>query len=145
MQVTVYQAVGGQEFFNDLVTRFYDRVAEDEVLLRWYPEQVDHGPAIERLALFLGQFWGGPGTYSERRGHPRLRARHIPYVIGQQESDHWVDAMVESLDEILPATPLDPELQQLVRGEMVKYFRHTADFMINDDMAPSADHNSNAT
>lgn len=133
VQVTIYQAVGGQEFFNAMVTAFYERVANDDVLLRWYPEQVDHGPAIERLALFLGQFWGGPDTYSQQRGHPRLRARHVPYVISQTESDHWVNAMVAALDETLPNAPIDAELQQVVRGEMIRYFQQAADFLINDD------------
>ena len=77
-QVTVFAAVGGQPFFDHLVERFYAHVAADPVLLQLYPEQRDLGPARERLALFLGQYWGGPDTYSSERGHPRLRMRHAP-------------------------------------------------------------------
>src|SRR6478752_9035444 len=79
-QVTIFQAVGGQPFFDRLVDRFYDRVEADDVLLRLYPDQHDLGPARRHLALFLGQYWGGPATYNAERGHPRLRMRHAPFV-----------------------------------------------------------------
>ena len=76
--ITVYEAVGGLGFFEALVDRFYAGVADDPVLLPLYPEQDDLTGAKERLALFLAQYWGGPTTYSDNRGHPRLRMRHFP-------------------------------------------------------------------
>lgn len=130
-RVTIFEAVGGQVFFDRLVERFYERVARDEVLLRLYPEQHDLGPARERLALFLGQYWGGPGTYSERRGHPRLRMRHVPFAIASAERDHWVAAMTEALHETLPETPLDDDLRDVVRERMEEYFSLSASHLVN--------------
>ncbi len=100
---TFYDIVGGEETFRLLVSRFYAGVAGDPELRRLYPEQ-DLGSAEERLRMFLAQYWGGPRTYSERRGHPRLRMRHSPFAIGERERDAWLHHMraaVESLD--LPA------------------------------------------
>ncbi len=130
-RVTVYEAVGGQRFFDRLVDRFYARVAEDEVLLRWYPERDDLAPARQRLALFLGQYWGGPTTYSEQRGHPRLRMRHAPFGIGELERDHWVTAMLDALDESLPEAPLDDELRAIVDERMREYFTLSAAHLVN--------------
>jgi hemoglobin len=100
-EVTLYDEVGGMPFFERLVERFYADVAADPVLLPLYPEQADLGPARRRLTLFLAQYWGGPTTYSDERGHPRLRQRHFPFEIGPRERDHWLAAMrtaVASLD-----------------------------------------------
>ena len=130
-QVTIFDAVGGQPFFDRMVAHFYDQVATDEVLLRLYPDQVDLGPASRRLALFLGQYRGGPTTYSDERGHPRLRMRHAPFVIGAEEREHWVRAMQAALDDTLPGTPLDADLQAAVRQRMDEYFRMAADSMVN--------------
>ena len=130
-QVSVFEAVGGQVFFDRLVERFYATVATDTVLLPLYPDQQDLGPARERLALFLGQYWGGPGTYSEQRGHPRLRMRHAPFVIGETERDHWATAMLDALAATIPETPLDPELQQAVLERMQEYFTLSAAHMVN--------------
>jgi hemoglobin len=130
-QVTVFQAVGGQPFFDRLVERFYDHVAADPVLLRLYPDQVDLGPARERLALFLGQYWGGPDTYSAERGHPRLRMRHAPFAIDDEAARHWVDAMLDALAASMPETPLDPELAGLVQERMAEYFTMSAAHMVN--------------
>jgi hemoglobin len=132
-QVTIFSAVGGQPFFDRLVGHFYDRVATDDVLLRLYPDQVDLGPARQRLALFLGQYWGGPTTYSDERGHPRLRMRHAPFAIGTAERDHWVHAMLAALDETMPSAPLDDDLQAAVRERMQQYFTMAADSMVNVD------------
>jgi hemoglobin len=129
--VTVFTAVGGQLFFDRLVERFYTRVAADEVLLRLYPEQDDLGPARERLALFLGQYWGGPQVYSDQRGHPRLRMRHGPFTIGDEERDHWVTAMLEALEETMPEAPLDSELRDEVAHRMRDYFEMSATAMVN--------------
>jgi hemoglobin len=97
---SVYAAVGGTAFFFALAAGFYARVAIDEVLLPLYPDQADLGPAEQRLALFLVQYWGGPTTYSDVRGHPRLRMRHAPYAIGEVERDHWLAAMSGALDDL---------------------------------------------
>jgi len=130
-QVTVYQAVGGQYFFEELVRRFYEQVATDDVLLPLYPDQQNLQPARDRLALFLAQYWGGPNTYSEQRGHPRLRMRHAPFVIGEAERDHWVQAMLLALDSTMPGTPLDPELQTVVHDRMREYFELSAQHLLN--------------
>ncbi|GLZ13579.1 globin [Actinomadura sp. NBRC 104425] len=98
-QVTFYEAVGGEETFRRLVHRFYQGVAEDPLLRPLYPEE-DLGPAEERLRLFLIQYWGGPNTYSRRRGHPRLRMRHAPFVIGEAERDAWLKHMRDAVDEL---------------------------------------------
>ncbi|OLF08846.1 globin [Actinophytocola xinjiangensis] len=96
--VSFYQAVGGEEVFRGIVARFYQEVASDEVLRPLYPEE-DLGPAEERFRLFLMQYWGGPHTYSERRGHPRLRMRHQPFAIGPIERDAWLRCMRIAVDE----------------------------------------------
>jgi hemoglobin len=122
--VTVFDAAGGRAFFDELAAAFYRRVAKDPVLLPLYPDGEDLGPAQERLALFLGQYWGGPATYSERRGHPRLRMRHAPYRIGEAERDHWLAAMAGALDELDPLPGLRERFDQ--------YFAMAAEAMRND-------------
>ncbi|WP_104818612.1 globin [Kitasatospora sp. MMS16-BH015] len=100
---TFYDAVGGEPTFRRLVHRFYQGVAEDELLRPMYPEE-DLGPAEERLALFLMQYWGGPRTYSDHRGHPRLRMRHAPFRVDQAAHDAWLKHMRVAVDELrLPA------------------------------------------
>ena len=97
----LYHAVGGMPFFEALVDRFYEGVADDPVLLRLYPDAQDLAPARRKLTLFLAQYWGGPTTYSEERGHPALRMRHAPFEIGSVERDRWLvhmRAAVEALD-----------------------------------------------
>ena len=96
-----YEAVGGEETFSRLVHRFYQGVAEDPVLRPVYPAK-DLGPAEEHLRLFLIQYWGGPRTYDELRGHPRLRMRHARFAIGEAERDAWLRHMREALDELEP-------------------------------------------
>ncbi|WP_028926372.1 globin [Pseudonocardia acaciae] len=93
-----YAEVGGAETFRAIVGRFYQLVAEDPVLRPIYPEQ-DLGPAEDRLRMFLEQYWGGPRTYSEQRGHPRLRMRHAPFRIGPIERDAWLRCMRIAVDE----------------------------------------------
>jgi hemoglobin len=122
-EMTVYEAAGGEPFFTALVDAFYRGVAADPVLLSLYPDQVDLAPAAERLTLFLIQYWGGPTTYSDERGHPRLRMRHNPYAIGARERDHWLAAMTVALDELDPAP--------LLRERFNAYFVMAADSMIN--------------
>jgi len=102
-----YDLVGGESTFRALVGRFYAGVADDPVLRPIYPEPDLHD-AEERLFLFLVQYWGGPRTYSERRGHPRLRMRHAPFVIGERERLAWLSHMRTGLDSLeLPAEQAD--------------------------------------
>jgi hemoglobin len=121
-QPTLYDAVGGMPFFERLGAAFYRRVAADPVLRALYPED-DLGPAEQRLTLFLAQYWGGPTTYSEGRGHPRLRMRHAPYAIGEAERDHWLVAMRAAVAEV------DPPAEAL--GPLHDYFTMAADAMRN--------------
>jgi hemoglobin len=96
--MTFYEAIGGHDTFVRLVDRFYEGVAGDEVLRPMYP--ADLAPANERMRMFLEQYWGGPTTYSDQRGHPRLRMRHAPFTVNSQARDHWLGHMraaVESL------------------------------------------------
>lgn len=95
---TPYDQFGGKPFFESLVAAFYRRVATDDILRPMYPEE-DLAPAQRRLQLFLEQYWGGPETYSEERGHPRLRMRHIPYPIDSAARDRWLSLMYEAVDE----------------------------------------------
>jgi hemoglobin len=113
-EVTFYEAVGGEETFRRLVHRFYEGVAADPVLRPLYPEE-DLGPAEERLRLFLIQYWGGPRTYGERRGHPRLRMRHAPFPIGGSERDAWLAHMRAAVDEL----DLPEELEKMLWDYLV--------------------------
>lgn len=124
-EVTVYELVGGMPFFETLVDSFYAGVAADPVLLPLYPDPEHLAPARRRLALFLAQYWGGPSTYSDERGHPRLRQRHFPFEIGPTERDHWIACMRSALD----ATDAPPE----VRDQMLAYFDVAAEAMRNRD------------
>ena len=118
----LYDRIGGHETFVKLVDEFYRGVAADAELRALYPED-DLGPAAERLRLFLEQYWGGPHTYSETRGHPRLRIRHAPFPVTPDMRDRWLTHMNAALDSLdLP----DPEL-----GEFREYVTRAAAFMIN--------------
>jgi hemoglobin len=119
---TLYDRVGGMPFFVSLATAFYRGVAADALLRPMYAEQ-DLAPATERLALFLAQYWGGPHTYSETRGHPRLRQRHLPFVIDEAARDAWLTNMLNALDE----QQLDPAS----RAELRTYLLTAADFLMN--------------
>jgi hemoglobin len=107
--LTFYEAAGGEETFTRLVHRFYEEVAADPVLRAVYPAQ-DLGPAEEHLRLFLIQYWGGPPTYNELRGHPRLRMRHVRFHIGETERDLWLTHMRTALDELDLEPRLDAQL-----------------------------------
>jgi hemoglobin len=120
--VPLYDRVGGHGTFVRLVSAFYAGVAEDPPLRELYPED-DLGPATERLAMFLEQYWGGPHTYSEQRGHPRLDLRHVPFRVTPAQRDRWLHHMGEALDSLgLPA----PE-----RAEIADYLTRAAHFMVN--------------
>ena len=122
---TLYDAVGGMPFFEALVDRFYDGVASDPVLLAVYPDHVDLAPARRRLTLFLAQYWGGPTTYSEERGHPRLRMRHAPFSIGPLERDRWLVHMRAAVETLAPDEP--------VRRALLDYLDMAAEGMRNRD------------
>src|ERR687888_131060 len=120
--VTLYEAVGGEETFRRLVARFYQGVAADPVLRAVYPEE-DLASAEERLRLFLIQYWGGPATYSERRGHPALRMRHARFAIGPAERDAWLRQMTAAVEELA----LPPELA----APLLDYLRAAAAALTN--------------
>ncbi len=97
-EMTLYDAAGGMPFFERLVAAFYEGLKADPILRPMYPDDDMEG-AQQRLTLFLAQYWGGPTTYSDERGHPRLRARHMPYFIGPTERDHWLIRMTAAVEE----------------------------------------------
>ena len=107
--ISFYEAVGGEETFTRLVHLFYEEVAADPVLRAVYPTE-DLGPAEEHLRLFLIQYWGGPATYNELRGHPRLRMRHVRFRIGVTERDLWLKHMRTALDGLDLPEALDAQL-----------------------------------
>jgi hemoglobin len=120
---TLYEAAGGLPFFVALVDRFYEGVASDEVLLPLYPEPEDLSGAKHKLALFLAQYWGGPPTYSEERGHPALRMRHAPFAIGALERDRWLHHMLAAV------AALDPP--PAVREPLEAYLTMAAGALVN--------------
>lgn len=111
-RATLFEAAGGLPFFEALVDRFYDGVATDDVLLPLYPEPDDLSPARRKLALFLAQYWGGPATYSEERGHPALRMRHAPFAIGPAERDRWLHHMLGAVESLDPPTEIRAPLEE---------------------------------
>lgn len=118
--------MGGAPFFATLVHRFYEGVEADPLLRPMYPPG-DLEPAERRLRMFLEQYWGGPGTYSEERGHPRLRMRHHPYVIDDAARDAWLSHMRRALDLALDEHGLDPSWEQ----ELWRYLVGAAIAMVN--------------
>lgn len=110
----MYERVGGEPFFTALVDRFYDGVAGDPVLRPLYPDDLAESRA--HLALFLAQYWGGPPRYGELRGHPRLRMRHAPFVIGELERDAWLRHMTGAIRSAGLAP--DDEAEMLAYVEM---------------------------
>lgn len=125
---SLYERVGGEEFFVRLVDHFYAGVVTDEVLWPLYPDQSDLDGAKERLALFLIQYWGGPSTYSDQRGHPKLRLRHMPFVIGPRERDRWLAHMAAAVEAVTE----DEDL----RNELMTYFSSAAEHLRNDTGLP---------
>lgn len=117
-----YDEIGGEPTITRIVARFYAGVADDEVLRPLYPEE-DLGPAEERFRLFLVQYWGGPTTYSDTRGHPRLRMRHAPFAVTPEAKDRWLVHFRAGLDE----AGLTPEQD----ARFWEYVTHAAQFMVN--------------
>ena len=124
-QQSFYDAVGGADTFRRIVARFYEQVADDEILRPLYPEE-DLTGAETRLRMFLEQYWGGPRTYSDQRGHPRLRMRHNPFRIGFLERDAWLRCMHTAVAEIDSATMDDAH-----RKALLDYLEMAAQSMVN--------------
>jgi hemoglobin len=119
---TFFDEIGGHATFARIVGRFYELVEHDPVLRPLYPEE-DLGPARERFTMFLEQYWGGPRTYSDQRGHPRLRMRHVSFSIGIPERDAWLKAMRTAIDEVSLTEEQDARLWN--------YLLMAADSMMN--------------
>jgi hemoglobin len=119
---SLYERAGGESFFEGMVGHFYDGVADDPILRPVYPE-ADLAGARHRLTLFLIQYWGGPTTYDQERGHPRLRMRHAPFAIGPVERDRWLTHMRAAMASMTP--PDD------VAAELERYFGMAAEAMRN--------------
>ena len=125
-QPTFFDEIGGLPVVERIVARFYAGVATDEVLRPMYPEEdLADGTAARRLTLFLAQYWGGPSTYSEERGHPRLRMRHAPFRVNREAMEHWLTHFRAGLDE----ANLTPEQDAKFWG----YVTYAAHFMLNSD------------
>jgi hemoglobin len=117
-----FEQIGGEPTFRKIVDEFYAGVAEDPILRPLYPE-ADLGPANERLRLFLIQYWGGPNTYSQLRGHPRLRMRHAPFTVGPAQRDAWLSHMRQAVESV----GLEPEAE----AQLWAYLERAAYFMVN--------------
>ena len=118
---SIYEQVGGDATFRRLVDTFYAKVEADPLLRPLFPD--DLNPGKERQFLFLTQFFGGPPRYNEQRGHPRLRARHLPFPIGSREAEVWLGHMLAAIDKTAIAEP--------ARTQMRNYFSYTAHFLVN--------------
>jgi hemoglobin len=120
-EFNVYDAIGGDETIHKLVDEFYTRVEADAHLRAIFPDDLEPGKRYQYL--FLKQYWGGDTTYSQERGHPRLRMRHNPYPITQELRDLWVKYMLEAMDAI--------GIQEPARTIMQEYFERGASAMVN--------------
>jgi hemoglobin len=129
---SLFSRVGGLDFFDELVAAFYDGIGGDELLAPLYPEYPDFGPAQRRLSLFLAQYWGGPHTYLEERGHPRLRMRHFPFHIGPLERDRWLLHMSAAVERVCAQRDDGDELA----AELMGYFVPAAEHLRNDTGLP---------
>jgi hemoglobin len=123
VQGNFWEQVGGRPTFERLVRAFYEGIRTDEVLLPMYPEQPELEGAIQRLTGFLEQYWGGPTTYSQERGHPRLRMRHLPFKVNPDARDRWLHHMRAALDTI--------ELPPLQDATLWAYLDRAAHAMVN--------------
>ena len=117
-----YDEVGGEKFFTELVSLFYAQVATDPILRPMYPDE-DLQAAARRLQLFLEQYWGGPTTYGEERGHPRLRMRHAQFPINEAAKDAWMRCMMAAVENI--------EIKDPERSELVQYLEMAANSLVN--------------
>lgn len=119
---TFYEAIGGHNTIKAIVDEFYAGVATDEILRPLYPEE-DLAPAAHRFTMFLEQYWGGPTTYSEQRGHPRLRMRHAPFAVTPPARDRWLVHFRAGLDSV--------DLPEHLDREFWAYVVRAADSMVN--------------
>ena len=118
---TVYERLGGDPIFRQLVDAFYARIEQDELLREIFPDDLEDGK--EAQFLFLTQYWGGPARYNEQKGHPRLRMRHAPFAITEEGARRWFEHMVAAMDEVGIPEP--------IYSQMVEYFERGAYFMVN--------------
>jgi hemoglobin len=118
---TMYERLGGMAFFETLTERFYEAVAQDEVLRPLYPKDLE--APRRHLCLFLAQFFGGPRVYDAERGNPMLRARHLPFKIGAKERDHWLEHMTAAVKEA--------HIGALDEAQVLGYFASASSHMIN--------------
>ena len=128
MTDSFYEAIGGQSFFESLVSKFYEGIESDPVLRPMYPEG-DLSEAKRHLTMFLEQYWGGPRTYQEQRGHPRLRMRHAPFKIDDDARDRWIVHMKASLDS--------HEVPAELRDELWSYLESAAYSLVNTVNPPA--------
>ncbi len=127
---TFYDAVGGMATFERIVACFYAGVVQDDLLAPMYrPDDLADGSAARRLTLFLAQYWGGPTTYSQERGHPRLRMRHAPFAVTPEARDRWLHHFRAGLDD----AGLDPEHD----AKLWEYVTYAAQFMVNTLETPA--------
>ena len=124
--MSLYEEMGGRATFEKLVSHFYALVSVDPVLRPMYPDDDIKG-AAERLLMFLEQYWGGPSTYSEQRGHPRLRMRHATFHISEMERDVWLRHMKSAVDEL--------GMRDDLREELWSYLVMAANSMVNQPRA----------
>jgi hemoglobin len=122
--MSLYDQMGGRKTFENLVSHFYALVATDPVLRPMYPDD-DFEGAAERLLMFLEQYWGGPNTYSQFRGHPRLRMRHAQFKIGEKERDVWLSHMKSAVDSL--------EMDNEMREQLWNYLVMAANSMVNQE------------
>ena len=122
MNQTFFDQVGGTETFTKLVDKFYEGVATDPVMRPMYPDE-DLGPAADRLRMFLEQYWGGPSTYQELRGHPRLRMRHYEFKINEDARARWLKHMRAAMNSL--------DLPPLQAEELWSYLDRAATAMLN--------------
>jgi hemoglobin len=124
----LYDEVGGMPFFERLVNAFYDEVANDDVLLPLYRDAPDLTGPRHRLTLFLAQYWGGPTTYNDERGHPRLRMRHMPFHVGPIQRDRWLAHMGAAVELCSPSAE--------IADRLMAYFVPAAEHLRNDTGLP---------
>ena len=122
MEKTLFERVGGEATFEQLVSHFYVLVSVNPILRPMYPDD-DFQAAAERLMLFLIQYWGGPHTYSEMRGHPRLRMRHAQFPIDSKARDAWLECMKSAVDEL--------KIEESDRAELWNYLEMAAQSLVN--------------
>ncbi|MFZ9774635.1 MAG: globin [Candidatus Nanopelagicaceae bacterium] len=122
MEKTLFERVGGEATFEQLVSHFYALVSVNPILRPMYPDD-DFQAAAERLMLFLIQYWGGPHTYSEMRGHPRLRMRHAQFLIDSKARDAWLECMKSAVDEL--------KIEESDREELWNYLEMAAQSLVN--------------